>query len=137
MRVVVDTNVFVSAALKASSWPGAVVVWLEKNGGLLKTAVTEQELFEVMVRPRFAGGIQPLHIATMRRIFARAEAVPITETVIACRDPKDDKFLELALNGHADVVVSGDADLLTLNPFRGVPILSPATFSRAMIIGRI
>jgi len=38
------------------------------------------------------------------------------------------KFLELAVNGHADLIVSGDADLLTLNPFRDIPILTPATF---------
>ena len=43
----------------------------------------------------------------------------ITERVAACRDPKDDKFLELAVNGRADLIVSGDADLLVLDTFRG------------------
>lgn len=42
----------------------------------------------------------------------------------------DDKFLELAVNGHADLIVSGDADLLALGPFRGIPIITPATFLR-------
>ncbi len=51
----------------------------------------------------------------------------------ACRDPKDDKFLELAANGRADVIISGDADLLVLNPFRDIPILAPAAFGRAQI----
>ena len=51
-----------------------------------------------------------------------------TERITACRDPKDDKFLELAVNGHADLIVSGDADLLTLNPFQGTPIVTPADF---------
>ena len=67
MRLVVDTNVLISAGLKASSWPGIVVDWLEKNGGLLKTAITEQEVFEVMRRPRLAGGIQNLHTVMLRR----------------------------------------------------------------------
>ncbi len=60
--------------------------------------------------------------------MAAAEAVTIIEPIVACRDPTDDKFLELAVNGQADFIVSGDADLLVLNPFRGIPILSPATF---------
>jgi predicted nucleic acid-binding protein len=58
--------------------------------------------------------------------------VPIAERILVCRDPKDDKFLELALNGKADVIVSGDADLLVLNPFRGIPIVAPAVFVQGM-----
>jgi uncharacterized protein len=42
--------------------------------------------------------------------------------------PHDDKFLELAVNGRADLIISGDADLLALNPFRDIPILTPAAF---------
>ena len=55
----------------------------------------------------------------------------ITEAVTGCRDPKDDKFLELAVNGRADVIVSGDADLLVLEAFRDIPILTPAAFAHA------
>nr|WP_294518875.1 putative toxin-antitoxin system toxin component, PIN family [uncultured Rhodopila sp.] len=47
---------------------------------------------------------------------------------MACRDPTDDKFLELAVNGRTDLILTGDADLLVLNPFRGIPILAPAIF---------
>ena len=43
-------------------------------------------------------------------------------------DPTDDKFLELAVNGRADLIVGGDADLLALDPFRGIPIVTPAGF---------
>jgi len=57
----------------------------------------------------------------------------ITERVVACRDPTDDKFLELAINGRADRIVTGDPDLLVLNPFRGIPIFSPATFVRGTV----
>jgi uncharacterized protein len=72
--------------------------------------------------------IAPAARARLAELMAMAELVPITERIAACRDPKDDKFLELAVNGRADVIVSGDADLLVLNPFRGVPIVPPATF---------
>ena len=61
-------------------------------------------------------------------MLAAAELVTITERIAACRDPTDDKFLELAVNGRASLIVSGDADLLALNPFRSIPIVSPATF---------
>jgi predicted nucleic acid-binding protein len=60
--------------------------------------------------------------------MAGAEAVTITERIAACRDVTDDKFLELAVSGKADMIVSGDADLLVLNPFRGIPIVTPAAF---------
>ena len=80
MRIVVDTNVFVSAALKASSWPGAVTNWLDEYGGLLKTSVTEREVFEVIQRPRLAGGIPQAYRGMLARMFAAAETVTIVET---------------------------------------------------------
>jgi putative PIN family toxin of toxin-antitoxin system len=132
MRIVVDTNIFVSAALKESSWPSMVIRWLDKHGGLLKSLVTEQELFAVLERPRIAAKIQPVFLDNLRLIFVAAESVLITEHITICRDAKDDKFLELALNGRADIIVSGDQDLLTLNPFQGIPIVQPSTFIRLM-----
>jgi predicted nucleic acid-binding protein len=60
--------------------------------------------------------------------MASAELVTVTKRVVACRDPTDDKFLELAVACGADIIVSGDGDLLVLNPFRGIPIVSAATF---------
>jgi uncharacterized protein len=74
--------------------------------------------------------IAPAAYASLQRALADAELVEITERIAVCRDPKDDKFLELAVNGRADVVVSGDADLLSLDPFRGIPIETPAAFLR-------
>ena len=134
MRIVVDTNIFVSAALKQASWPGHVIEWLDSHGRLLKSATSEQELFKVLERPRISRKTSPSYVDVVRRIFADAEAVVITERIVACRDSMDDKFLELAVNGHAEAIVSGDADLLVLNPFRDIPILSPAAFCQAMTI---
>ena len=53
------------------------------------------------------------------------EWVPILEKIQLCRDPKDDKFLELAINGHAKYIITGDKDLLVLNPFREIHIWEP------------
>lgn len=56
--------------------------------------------------------------------------IPITPPVQACRDPKQDKFLDVALCGQAQALVSGDKDLLALHPFHGIPIWAPAEFAR-------
>jgi putative PIN family toxin of toxin-antitoxin system len=128
MRVVIDTNVFISAALKDRSPPSDAVHLAAERELLLKSATTEQELFITLSRPRLAPLIPPLLQDWLADVLAAAELVPITERIVACRDPKDDKFLELAVNGHADLIVSGDADLLTVNPFRGIPIITPAAF---------
>ncbi|HEY1795748.1 MAG TPA: putative toxin-antitoxin system toxin component, PIN family [Stellaceae bacterium] len=63
---------------------------------------------------------------------ARAELIEITERIAACRDPTDDKFLELAVNGRADLIVTGDRDLLARDPFRNNPIIRPAAFMQSV-----
>jgi putative PIN family toxin of toxin-antitoxin system len=108
MRLVVDTNLFVSAALKESSWPGEPGRWLDRYGGLLKSTVTEAQVFEVLQRPYFVPRVSQSFVDGVRRIFSKAELVTITERIVACRDPTDDKFLELTINGRADVSVTGD-----------------------------
>src|SRR5438309_524711 len=128
MRLVIDTNVFVSAILKVNSLPFHTVRWVDLYGGLLKSAETERQLVDVLERPHIAAVTIPSFRADLARMLARAELVTITERIAACRDPTDDKFLELAVNGHADLIVTGDADLLALNPFRSIPIVTPAVF---------
>jgi putative PIN family toxin of toxin-antitoxin system len=128
MRVVVDTNVFVSAILKVNSLPFLVVRWIDQHGGLLKSVATEGEILSVLDRPHIAAVTVPSFRDDLAKMLARAELVTITERITACRDPHDDKFLELAVNGYADLIVSGDGDLLALNPFRDIPIVTPAAF---------
>jgi putative PIN family toxin of toxin-antitoxin system len=133
MRVVLDTNVLVSAALKQKSVPGVAALLVERRCGLLKSSATERQLIEVVARPYFVSLIDPDTRAWLERLMAAAEPVTITERIAACRDPTDDIFLELAVNGHADMIVSGDADLLSLHPFRGIPIVTPATFVQGAV----
>jgi putative PIN family toxin of toxin-antitoxin system len=132
MRVVVDTNVFVSAAIKQNSLPSLVVRWLDQHGGLLKSIVTEREVLLVLQRPHVAALTIPVFLRDLAKMLAAAELVTIAERIAACRDPKDDKFLELAVNGRANLIVSGDRDLLALNPFREIPIVTPATFVQSV-----
>ncbi len=56
------------------------------------------------------------------------QIVPVIRRVAACRDPRNDKFLDVALAGEAAAIISGDKDLLMLNPWHGIPILAPAEF---------
>jgi uncharacterized protein len=133
MRIVLDTNVLVSAALKQQSVPGMAALLIERRGGLLKSLATEQQLFEVVARPRLALLIDPETQAWLRKLMAAAELVTISERVAACRDPTDDKFLELAINANADLIVTGDSDLLALNPFREIPIVTPSVFVQGAV----
>jgi putative PIN family toxin of toxin-antitoxin system len=61
-------------------------------------------------------------------IHANVQFVSIRRSVQACRDPNDDKFLDVAVNGGADVLITGDADLLALNPYEGIPILTAVDY---------
>jgi putative PIN family toxin of toxin-antitoxin system len=87
------------------------------------------ELTEVLGRKRFDRYLTSEEREQFLCLFLDAGIiVDITETIRECRDPKDDKFLELAVSGQASCLVSGDPDLLVMNPFRGIPILTPAEF---------
>jgi len=109
------------------------VRWLDRNGVLLKSEAPDAELMEVIHRPKFGSRISTDFIRNVERLFDVAESVTILQSVTECRDPKNDKFLELALNGRADLIVSGDADLLSMGQFRNIPIIEPAVFGRSQI----
>jgi uncharacterized protein len=133
MRLVVDTNIFISAALKADSAPRHAVRWIERNGVLLKSTDTEQELFRTLAKPKLAGLLRgTAFVDRLTRMMRAAESIEVGERIRACRDPDDDKFLELALNGRADMIVSGDTDLLALHPFRSIAIIGPAAFIQGL-----
>jgi len=128
-RVVVDTNVLVSGLLRESSVPGQAAARARHNAILLISQATIGELADVLAESKFDRYVTVRHRLQFIRLLARvAEFVPIIHPVRECRDPKDDKFLEVALNGRADLIVTGKEDLLGMNPWRGVKILSPARY---------
>lgn len=61
-------------------------------------------------------------------VIRRGELVQPGRIITICRDPKDNKFLELAIAGKADVIVTGDEDLVVLDPFEGIPVIQPSEF---------
>lgn len=131
-RAVVDTNVLASAAILPASRLGAVFLYLRQGAFIpLYGAEMLEELARGLARPRIR---VKYHItdadirAILDLILLRGELVEPGERLAVCRDPQDDVFVAVALAGSADMLVTGDDDLLTLHPFRGLPIVTPAAF---------
>ena len=130
-RIVVDTNTLISRLLLPDSTPAQAVRKAVDSGQLLVSEATMLELMEVLARPKFDRYISIEDGRSFFQLLLRiAELVPINYVVHACRDPKDDKFLEVAVNGQAQVLITGDADLLALHPFQGIAILTPSEYLR-------
>lgn len=129
-RVVLDTNILISAALRPSGNPREVVDAIRsQNGVLLFSDETFNELRICIHRPKFDRYVGEtgrwIYLAQLEEV---SEWVSITGSRMGCRDPDDDKLLETALTGQANCLVTGDKDLLDMNPFHDIPILTPAGF---------
>jgi len=127
--IVFDASTLVGAAIGTDSVPRQAV---HKARGqdkfALSTAVLD-EVVEVLHRPRLARFIDPaLRNELLDLLIPGAAWFEPDERVADCRDAKDNKYLELALAASASTIVSSDADLLVLHPWRGVRILRPAEY---------
>lgn len=128
-RCVFDTNVLVSALLFDQSTPAQAFFAALHTGEIIMSADVIAELNDVLGREKFNRYVtEEERERFVRSLLGETELIEIEQKIQACRDPKDDKFLELAVNGGADCIVSGDEDLLVLDPFRGIPILTPDKF---------
>jgi uncharacterized protein len=129
LRFVLDTNTLVSAFLFKKSVVRQAYNRAQAIGRLLVSGETAQELNDVLERPKFDKYLRrEVRIAFAITVIRKAHLVEIQELITESRDAKDNKFLELAVSGNAASIVSGDEDLLVLNPFRGIPILTPRQF---------
>lgn len=126
-RYVFDTNVLVSAALFNTSVPGQALIRALESGTILTSCSLIEELDNVLRRDKLKRYLtREEREQFLEALIRETELVEITESVVACRDPKDDRLLELALCGNASLIVTGDDDLMVMNPFRGVPIVTPS-----------
>lgn len=128
-RVVLDTSTLVSAALRVDSVPSRALLKALRECELCASEATLQELARVLSRAKF-----DRYLASAERdrfvdlIRTYSVVWEVLGAVQDCRDPQDDKFLALALACNADLLVSSDDDLLTLNPYRDIPVLTPREF---------
>lgn len=130
-RVVIDTNVLVSFFLRVGSVPWQVVRDVLECGELLLSDATLAEIEEVVRRPKFDRYVsRSLREQFLTTLPEFATHVVIVERIEACRDSQDDKFLEAAINGQADFLVTGDRALLSMKTFRSIGIVSPSGYLR-------
>lgn len=129
-RLVLDTNVLISAVLRLKSPPRAVVDRIqEANGVLLFSDETFDELRTRLQYSKFDKYVgRNGRVLYLAQLEAVSQWVSIVGARLGCRDPEDDKLLETALMGEADCIVTGDQDLQLMSPFQDIPILSPRDF---------
>lgn len=127
LRIVLDTNIIISSALKPSSQMAQMTYAVMRHATLLTSQDVYDELSRVMQRFVDKGYVDAEdRVEFLARYVECVQWVAILRRVTACRDNADDKMLELAVNGDADMLVTGDKDLLVLHPFEKTHILTPA-----------
>lgn len=136
--VIFDTNILVSAALLSGSRADACVrAVLARDIPIIFSAATYDELADVLMRPKLdryvSRRIREGLLRTWRKAAVLFPEAALREGVRDCRDPDDDKFLELALASGARAVVTGDEDLLVLDPWRGIRIVKLPDFEKIVL----
>ena len=140
MRALLDANVLISAAIHSAGTPGLIVA-----------ALLERDPFELVLSPRIVAEVEAaLRLRKIRKYLRELDeamlwladlaalADPADDTGRArgvCRDPSDDAVLSAAIEGRADVIVTGDADLLALEEHDGIAIVTPRCGFRDLLRG--
>jgi putative PIN family toxin of toxin-antitoxin system len=128
-RVAFDTNVLVSALLFHNSSSAVALQYAFAHGRVLISDLLLRELTTVLLREKFNRYVDlDLRMGFVQRLQARGELITTTSDLHECRDSKDNFVLNLAVDGKAELIITGDADLLGLDPFRGSRILSPSEY---------
>jgi putative PIN family toxin of toxin-antitoxin system len=120
---VIDNNILISRLLLPNSIPAQAVRLASEKGILLISEETLQELTTVFERRKFDKYVSvDERKEFIRKLEIIAQKIEIIKNIKVCRDRKDDKFIELAINGKAGVIITGDEDLLVLNNFERIEI---------------
>lgn len=128
-KVVFDASALVGALLKPDSVPERALLLARTNEVVCLSAAVEAEIREVFARPKLRKYLTSERAERILELLtASAVLVAPTEAVTDCRDAKDNKYLELALAAGAGTVVASDGDLLALDPWRGIRIVSPGDY---------
>jgi putative PIN family toxin of toxin-antitoxin system len=131
-KLVLDTNIVISALLW-NGRPGEILTLARDETIMLHSSPTLlRELREILQRPKLAKATTATGLSTgglyrrYRRIATLTHPAPLDRAY--SRDPDDDHVIACALTAHADYIISGDDDLLSLDRVGNIPILSPAAF---------
>lgn len=128
-KFVFDTNTFISAALIEGSVNDLALDKAFKTGKVIVSEVTFAELTEVLFRKKFDKYLtDERRLQILQKLERDTVICEVNITLSDCSDPKDNKFLELAVAANAFCIVTGDKDLLVMHPFRNIAILSSADF---------
>lgn len=134
IRVILDTNLLISRVLTPSSPSAEYIRKIIDNCRLLVSQATMDEFRAVLLRFQKKNYITSEELIRIISAYNNlAEWVPIMKQVEQCRDPKDNKFLELAVNGQAEYIITGDQDLLVMNPFCNTQIITARYFVESVL----
>ena len=127
IRVVIDTNVVISALLFGGVPGGLIPLW---KSGRIKPFVSKQiidEYLRVLAYPKFILSEEEINYILYKEVLPYFEVVEIkVGKIIIQEDPADDMFIRCALSGKAKVIISGDSHLLSLKSYQKVKILTPS-----------
>jgi putative PIN family toxin of toxin-antitoxin system len=134
-RFVFDTNAIVNGLLFEDGIPAEAFFGALERGVVLLSQATFAELGAVLGREKFDRYVtREKREQFLVMLLRDATVVEVDEQIRECRDPKDDKFLEVEVSGNAECVVTGDMDLLVLHPYRGISIITPAEFIQQFLV---
>jgi putative PIN family toxin of toxin-antitoxin system len=126
---IADTNIIISAAVFSSLKPALSLKKMISLGGLAFSESILQEYAETLSNNKFDRFLSlQKRLTFLEKLIAEGTLFAVTETLKICRDPKDDKYLELAVACNASCIITGDKDLLVLHPFENIPILTSTDF---------
>ena len=135
LRLVIDTNILISGLMSVNSLPQQVFDYATSQAILLISDEVQSEIENVISRPKLQKYITlERRTKFLSELSKQVERVTINQQIRACRDPKDDKFLELDVCGEANYIITGDADLLDLHPFQNISIIKAASFLTAVAL---
>lgn len=128
-RIVLDTGVLVSAAIRPQSVPALALEKALLQFDVCASHATLQELETVLMRPKFdpylPGKQREAFVAGIR---AHVTLIEVTQVITDCSDPKDNMFLALADTAMAELIVSSDPHLTDMHPWRGIAIMPSSAF---------
>ena len=128
-RIVIDTSLAISAAILPKSISAKAFSLALKNYQLVASDSTLAELVEVIYRPKFNKYLtDEARLEFLTLVAQASEIISVTSTITDCVDPKDNQFLSLAVDAGANIILSGDPHLTSMNPYREIIIIAPKEF---------